>query len=66
LTLFPYTTLFRSIIVVHNSGETTRFPLPAGNWNIAVQGDKAGNRSLGVATGSVLVDAKTTTVLYLD
>jgi pullulanase len=57
---------WKRIIVIHNSGAATRFTLPAGNWNIVVQGDKAGNKSLGVATGTVLVDSKTTTVLYLD
>ena len=53
-----------SIFVVYNPLNTaTTVTLPDGDWTICVQGDKAGTESLGTATGSITVDAITTTIL---
>ncbi len=52
------------IFVVHNPGTAaTTVTLPDGTWTICVQGDKAGTTSLGSASGTITVDAQTTTVL---
>ena len=52
------------IFVVYNpTKEAVKVDLPAGDWTICVQGDKAGTESLGTASGSISVDAITTTVL---
>lgn len=52
------------IFVVYNPTSTAvTVDLPDGDWTICVQGDKAGTESLGSASGSVSVDALTTTVL---
>lgn len=53
-----------ALFVVHNaSAEAVTVNLPAGDWTICVQGDKAGTVSLGTATGTITVDSVTTTVL---
>lgn len=57
---------WKQVLVIHNSGDDQSVKLPAGTWKIAVQGEIAGNRSLGSASGSVMVESKTTTVLYQD
>ncbi|NCW95698.1 MAG: type I pullulanase [Actinobacteria bacterium] len=55
------------IVVVHNPGEAAvSVNLPTGEWNIAVQGDKAGTKTLGKATGTASVGAQSTMVLFQD
>lgn len=52
------------IFVVYNPlSEAQTVELPAGDWTICVQGDKAGTESLGTASGSVTVDGISTTIL---
>lgn len=50
-------------VVLNPTSEAVTVDLPAGNWTICVQGDKAGTASLGTASGSVTVESLTTTVL---
>jgi len=55
------------IVVIHNPGEAAvSVNLPTGEWNIAVQGDKAGTKTLGKATGTASVGAQSTMVLFQD
>ena len=49
--------------VFNPTSEAVTVTLPEGKWTICVQGDKAGTASLGTASGSVTVEALTTTVL---
>ncbi len=52
------------IFVVYNPTSTAvSVDLPDGDWTICVQGDKAGTESLGSASGSISVEALTTTIL---
>lgn len=52
------------IFVVYNpTSSAVTVDLPEGDWTICVQGDKAGTESLGSASGSISVDALTTTIL---
>lgn len=52
------------IFVVYNpTSSAVSIDLPDGDWTICVQGDKAGTESLGSASGSISVEALTTTVL---
>ena len=57
---------WRKIFVIHNSGKDAAIKLPAGNWKIVVEGDNAGTKVLGQASGQIRVTSKTTTVLYQD
>jgi pullulanase len=55
------------IVVVHNPNESSvSISLPAGSWDIAVRGEKAGTSTLGTASGSVSVEAQSTMVLFQD
>ena len=52
------------IFVIHNaSSDTTEVTLPEGDWTIVVEGTRAGNTSLGTASGSVTVEAISTMIL---
>ncbi len=52
------------IFAVYNpTSSAVTVDLPDGEWTICVQGDKAGTESLGTASGSITVDALTTTIL---
>ena len=56
-----------AIFAVYNPrSEAVTVTLPEGNWNIYVQGDKAGTTSLGVVSGTVTVDAISCTVLVKE
>jgi pullulanase len=57
---------WKQILVIHNSGKDQTLSLPTGSWKIAVEGQRASTRSVGSVSGSVVVEAKTTTVLYRD
>jgi pullulanase len=57
---------WKQILVIHNSGKDQTLSLPTGSWKIAVEGQRASTRSIGSVSGSVVVEAKTTTVLYRD
>jgi pullulanase len=55
------------IVVIHNPGEAAvSVNLPTGEWNVAVQGDKAGTKTLGKSTGTASVGAQSTMVLFQD
>ena len=52
------------IFVIHNATTNdVKVDLPEGNWTICIQGENAGNTSLGTASGSVTVSGISTTVL---
>jgi pullulanase len=57
---------WKQVLVIHNSGKDQSVRLPTGSWKIAVQGELAGNRSIGNVSGSVIVESKTTMVLYQE
>lgn len=57
---------WKQILVIHNSGTDRSIELPTGTWKIAVQGDRAGSKSLGTASGAIKVASKTTAVLFQD
>jgi pullulanase len=53
-------------MVYNGRSSATTVELPAGEWTVYVQGDKAGTTSLGTVSGSVTVDGISTTVLVLE
>jgi pullulanase len=56
---------YKRIIVIHNPAKSAvSVNLPAGSWEIAVQGDKASSGSLGKVNGKVSVEAVSTLVLF--
>lgn len=59
--------MLTDVSISYNSGEAAvSVNLPAGEWNIAVQGDKAGSKTLGKATGTASFGAQSTMVLFQD
>ena len=59
--------MLTDVSMSYNPGEAAvSVSLPAGEWNIAVQGDKAGTKTLGKATSSASVGAQSTMVLFQD
>ena len=55
------------IVVIHNPNESSvSISLPAGSWDIAVRGEKAGTSTLGNASGYVNVEPQSTMVLFQD
>jgi len=59
--------MLTDVSISYNSGEAAvSVNLPTGEWNIAVQGDKAGTKTLGKITGTASFGAQSTTVLFQD
>ncbi len=53
-------------VVFNGRSNPTTVDLPEGQWTVYVQGDKAGTKALGTASGSVTVDGVSATVLVLE
>ncbi len=54
----------KGIIVIFNPNkESTEITLPAGNWEVCINGEKAGTESLATVNGTVTVDAISAMVL---
>jgi pullulanase len=59
--------MLTDVSISYDSGEAAvSVKLPTGEWNIAVQGDKAGTKALGKTTGTASAGAQSTMVLFQD
>ena len=57
----------KNIFLVFNANTTAaQITLPEGEWNVYVQGDKAGTQVLGTATGSVSVEPISSLILVQE
>ncbi|HEX2864954.1 MAG TPA: type I pullulanase, partial [Deinococcales bacterium] len=52
------------LVVLHGSTSAGTLKLPEGNWTVAVNGQTAGNASLGTVSGSLTLDPLAAYVLY--
>jgi pullulanase len=54
----------KAVVIYNGNNAAGEIKLPAGTWNIAVTGDKAGIMSLGTASGTLKLDPLSAYVLY--
>jgi pullulanase len=54
----------KAVVIYNGNNAAGEVKLPAGTWNIAVTGDKAGIMSLGTASGTLKLDPLSAYVLY--